>query len=234
MYDVAGRERKARTMLAVLADHFGDSLGRLSVLTVGSSTGIIDSVLAEQVRRVTAIDIDAHAIEHAARNYRRDNLSFQVGDALALDFPDGSFDVVVCAQVYEHVPDAERMMREIFRVLRTGGACYFAASNRLRWREPHYDLPLLSVLPRALADPYLRAMRGIPSYYERHYTYWGLLRLVRHFRLCDYTVKIVQDPQKYAADYMIAPHTLKARLARFVLKFLYWMSPGYVWLLVKE
>ncbi|MDP9497962.1 MAG: class I SAM-dependent methyltransferase [Actinomycetota bacterium] len=43
------------------------------------------------------------------------------GDAYALPFADGSFDRVVAAEVLEHLPDDERAMRELSRVLRPGG-----------------------------------------------------------------------------------------------------------------
>ncbi|PRY02088.1 class I SAM-dependent methyltransferase [Allonocardiopsis opalescens] len=43
------------------------------------------------------------------------------GDALALPFPDGSFDRVVAAEILEHIPDDTRAMAELFRVLRPGG-----------------------------------------------------------------------------------------------------------------
>ena len=43
------------------------------------------------------------------------------GDILALPFPDGSFDAVVCAEVLEHIPNDERAMAEIARVVRPGG-----------------------------------------------------------------------------------------------------------------
>jgi SAM-dependent methyltransferase len=43
------------------------------------------------------------------------------GDVLALPFPDASFDVVIAAEVLEHVPDDATAMREIARVVRPGG-----------------------------------------------------------------------------------------------------------------
>src|SRR5690349_13157256 len=101
MQDVAGRERKAHTMVAVLRDHFGLPLEGLSLLNVGGSMGVIDNVLAQHFASVVSVDIDAPAIEHAQRNYRRANLVFELGDAMALGHPDASFDVVVCSQVYE-------------------------------------------------------------------------------------------------------------------------------------
>jgi ubiquinone/menaquinone biosynthesis C-methylase UbiE len=46
---------------------------------------------------------------------------FQSGDATDLPFADNSFDAIVCGYGIMHVPDAERTMREMLRVLRPGG-----------------------------------------------------------------------------------------------------------------
>ena len=234
MFDAEGRGRKARTMLAVLADFFaGRALEGLAALNVGSSAGLIDRHLAASFASVVGMDIDAPAIRHAAGETPPGNLRFLVGDALRIPFGDASFDVVVCSQVYEHVPDAPRMMAEILRVLKPGGACYFAAGNRLMWNEPHYDLRLLSVMPRWLADLRVRAAGKGSGYYEQHYTYWGLRRLVRGFHLHDYTRRIVEDPAAFFADYMLRPGSRKARLARLVARHLRWLVPGYIWVLEK-
>jgi ubiquinone/menaquinone biosynthesis C-methylase UbiE len=233
MYDVTRRERKAQTMVSVLDDFCAARLQDLRVLNVGGSTGIIDNYLAGYCGSVTGVDIDEDAIAYARENYRKDNLTFDVGDALNLQFPDNSFDVVICSQVYEHVPDAHSMMDEIFRVLVPGGVCYFAANNRLMWNEPHYNLPLLSVMPRPLANIYMRMAGKAEHYHELHYTYWGLRKLVRRFHVHDYTLKLVRDPVKYSIAYMIRPGSAKASLAGFMARYVKWLSPGYIWLLEK-
>jgi len=51
-------------------------------------------------------------------------------DALALPFPDASFDHVIASEVLEHIPDDQLAMREIARVLRPGGT---AAVTVPRW-----------------------------------------------------------------------------------------------------
>jgi ubiquinone/menaquinone biosynthesis C-methylase UbiE len=233
MRDSPARERKARTMLAVLQHYLADGLHEMALLDVGGSAGIIDAVLAERFGSVVGVDIDAAAIEHAGRSFSRDNLSFQVGDAMSLRFPDCAFDVVVCAHVYEHVPDARKMMAEIFRVLKPGGVCYFAAGNRLMWTEPHYGLPLLSVLPRPLAHLYIRLAGKAKHYHELHFTYWGLRKLVDGFELHDYTRRIVADPEAFDAGYMLRRGSLKARVAAAVAEHAYWLLPSYIWLLRK-
>lgn len=233
MFDRTSRTRKAETMVRVLGEFIKAAPGELSVLNVGGSAGIIDNHLARHFGRVVGIDIDADAIAFARSQHQRGNLEFRIGDALNLDFPDAAFDIVICSQVYEHVPDAARMMAEIFRVLKPAGVCYFAASNRLMWNEPHYNLPLLSVLPRPLAHLYVRLAGRASHYHELHYSYWGLRRLVARFILHDYTRRMVQDPERFGVSYMVPSGGLKGGLVRFMAACLYWMFPGYIWLLQK-
>jgi ubiquinone/menaquinone biosynthesis C-methylase UbiE len=53
--------------------------------------------------------------------------------ALALPFPDDTFDKVICSEVLEHIPDYREALREIERVLKPGGL--FCASVPRRWPE---------------------------------------------------------------------------------------------------
>ena len=234
VYDVENRERKARTMVAVLEDYFDHSLQNCDLLNVGGSAGVIDNYLADHTHSVTGIDIDKPAIKHAQRNFSKANLEFRLADALDLPFEDNSFDIVICSHVYEHVPDPEKMFSEIYRVLKNNGICYFSAGNRLMWNEPHYNLPLLSVLPRSLAHLYIRMAGKARYYHEKHLTYWGLKSLVRSFNRVDYTRKLVNFPEKFHTDYMLVPGSLKARAAQVLTSLAYWACPGYVWILEKK
>jgi 2-polyprenyl-3-methyl-5-hydroxy-6-metoxy-1,4-benzoquinol methylase len=233
VYDHQSRERKARTISAILSDCLRVPLKNLTLLDVGASTGIIDRHLAEHFGWVSGIDIDAPAIEFAKKTWAANNLSFSVGDALNLDVDDESFDVVICSHVYEHVTNPERMFAEIHRVLKPGGVCYFAAGNRLMINEPHYNLPFLSLLPRQLGHLYLRLTGRGTHYHEQHLTYWGLKKLVKNFRITDYTHKIITDPSQFEVEYMIRPGSLKQKLALLILRRLHWASPGYIWILEK-
>lgn len=233
MYDLKGRERKARTMVAVLKNHLQASLKELNLLNVGGSTGIIDNYLSDHFRSVASIDIDSAAIQYAQTHFRKANLHYQVGDALNLKFPDNSIDIVICSQVYEHVPDPHKMMDEIFRVLNPNGICYFAGGNRLMWNEPHYNLPLLSVVPRPLAHLYVILTGKAQYYHELHYTYWGLKRLTQRFIVEDVTPAMVLQPSKYHIDYMLRPGSAKAFVSRLIAENLRWLCPGYIWLLKK-
>lgn len=231
MYDLAGREEKARTMIAILEDCLGDRLRGARCVNIGCSTGIIDSHLAVHVGELTGIDIDSAAIAYAQTAHSAPNLSFAVADAMALDFPDQSVDVVICSQVYEHVPEPARMMGEIGRILAPGGFCYFAATNKLCVIEQHYFLPFLSLLPQRLADIYLRITGRGEHYYEKHLTYWGLRQLTSRFLVSDYTSRIIQAPEMFHAEYLVGKGKFRRLILRLWLRISYWSFPGYLWML---
>lgn len=233
VYDRENRERKARTMLAVLTDFVTGPLAECDILNVGGSAGAIDNYLADHARRVVGVDIDDDAIRHAQATFRKENLEFRVADALDLPFADESFDIVICSHVYEHVPDPAAMFAEIGRVLRPGGACYFSAGNRLMWNEPHYDLPLLAILPRPLAHMYVRLAGKADHYHEKHLSYWGLKSLVRGFTRSDYTERLIREPERFHTAYMLPPGSFKAGAAKLMARWFYWALPGYIWLLRK-
>lgn len=230
MHSMEGRQRKAITMVAVLDHALGPRLRDARLLNVGCSAGIIDECLAPHVKSVMGIDIDAPAIEAARLRCKASNAEFRTGDAMNLDFPDASFEVVICSQVYEHVPDPARMMDEIYRVLVPGGICYFAATNRFCVMEQHYRLPFLSVMPVSMAHWYLRLLGKGRYYYERHKSLGELRGLVRRFNIDDYTQRILSDPEVFAASYMFNGR-IKLGVARALARFAYAVFPGYVWLL---
>jgi SAM-dependent methyltransferase len=232
-YDTTGRLQKANKALAVLRDYFGD-LGTLSALDIGCSTGIMSNYYAPHFKLLTGVDIDEPAVEFARKNTSSTNTKFIVGDAMNTGLPENSFDVVFCAQIYEHVPDAYKLMAEINRVLKPGGVCYFAAGNRIVLIESHYKLPLLSVVPKWMAHLYLKMLGRGNFYYETHYTYWTLKKLVSHFDVLDYTKRVIAEPEKFCATEMISPGSFTQKIYLFALTIAYWISPSYIWLLKKR
>ena len=233
MYDAASRELKAAKVIAILEDALGD-LRTLSLLDLGCSNGLMTRFYGGRFKSVIGIDFDQPGIDYAIANNTSPNIEYRVGDAMATGLPSASVEVVTCTHVYEHVPDAMRMMDEIHRVLRAGGACLFIAGNRLTLIEADNHLPLLSLLPRPLAHRYVRLMRKGDRYYERTRTIWGLRRLAARFELHDYTSRVVEDPVRFQATDVVTPGTFSQRAALLALKTAYWLAPTYIWLLRKK
>lgn len=139
-------------------------------LDVGCQTGALPIALSALGASVEAIDVDDTLIESARIRARchKAEASFRVARAEALPFEDASFDVVSFVDVIEHVGDARAAVRELARVLRPGGTLFLLGPNRLSprlfWRDPHYQLAGVSVMPEALGRFYVTRMRGFPRY----------------------------------------------------------------------
>ena len=232
VFDLEDRRRKANTIRRVLEEELG-SINNAQVLNVGGGAGAIDYCLAPRVKQVTSVDIDQQSMKHGAENFSQENLSYSVADGMRLPFRENQFDVVLCSHVYEHVPDAGVLMREIMRVMSHDGRCYFAAGNRYQVMEPHYRLPFLSAFPKPVGDLYMRLAGKGDEYYEKHLSLRNLRKLVSEFKVLDYTGRILEDPEKYAAAYMIGPESLKQRFAMWLYRYLKFLFPGFIWVLKK-
>ena len=236
VYDLEGRTQKANKTIAVIKDYLLKKeilQNNLSLLDIGCSTGYLTTIYASIFDDVTGLDIDENAVQHAKNLNKKDHVKFQVGDSMNIDFPDNSFDAVICTHIYEHVPDSTQLLKEIYRVLKPGGFCYFAAGNRFKLMESHYQLPFLSVIPKKMANYYIRWTGKANTYYETHLSLRGLKKLTKDFKIVDYTLNILKDPEKYFATEMVLPGSMKQKLFLNILKFAYWLCPTYIWILEK-
>jgi len=233
LFDVELRTRKARKLRSMLHDFHGQWPAGLWGVDIGCSRGVISAVLAEDFALMVALDIDRASIVWAQKHSRRANTHFLVADGLQPPLPGGAFDVVICAQSYEHVPDARRLSAEIFRLLKPGGVCVFSGPNRLAPIEDHYGLPLLSWLPRPLASACLRLTGRGQSYQERPVTYWGLQKLWRDFEIQDYTVAMIRAPEAYSIENELGPFLWLRHLPAWLLRILLIFAPNYNWILRK-
>ncbi len=88
------------------------------ILEVGGGPGELAARLGDELgAEVTMLDISARMVELA----RERGVDAQVGDVQQLPFDDGSFDCAVAAWMLFHVPDLDRGLSELARVLRPGG-----------------------------------------------------------------------------------------------------------------
>jgi len=100
--------------------------GDEKVLDVGCGPGVLSVEMAKRLRsgNVTGLDLSENMINLSrklASEHLLDNVSFQRGDALQLDFAPESFNVVISSYVLPWVKDPKRFLSESHRVLVKGG-----------------------------------------------------------------------------------------------------------------
>ena len=142
-------------------------------LEIGCGAGFLSVAMAQHGYRVDAIDASAAMValarQTAAASPVSSELTVQIGDAYALPFPNGSFDLVVAIALLPWVPRAAPAIREMARVLKPGGHLLVTADNYARlntWLDPRYNPALTPVRERAkdvLARRGLRPTSRFPS-----------------------------------------------------------------------
>lgn len=93
-------------------------------LDIATGAGHAAFTIAKAAKRVIGIDITENMLSFARQNAKDrgiENVDFQVGDALALNFEAASFDIVTCRVSAHHFSAPQRAVAEMARVLKPGG-----------------------------------------------------------------------------------------------------------------
>jgi ubiquinone/menaquinone biosynthesis C-methylase UbiE len=119
------------------------------VLDIACGTGNAALLAAKAGAAVTGIDLARRLVEAGRQRATAERLDvdFHVGDAQALPFGDGSFDVAVSVFGIIFVSDARRAFSEVTRVLRPGGRALITA-----WTPDGAIAAMSGLFTRAVAD----------------------------------------------------------------------------------
>ncbi len=103
-----------------------------TVLDVGCGGGFLAEEFSKEGYVVTGIDPAAASVEAAKRHAASTGLQvdYHVGRGESLPFAAGSFAVVACCDVLEHVDDLAQVVGEVVRVLKPGGIFLYDTVNR--------------------------------------------------------------------------------------------------------
>lgn len=144
-----------------------------TLLDAGCGYCIHAERLARRGFEVTGVDFSPSALEAAGRYLKQRGLegkiSLQQGDLLALPFADGQFDAVHCWGVLMHIPDLERALTELLRVVAPGGRLVLMENNSASLHVRLWE-PLLRTVKRAIRRtvPDVRSTpRGVEEWYQR-------------------------------------------------------------------
>jgi len=148
------------------------------VLDLGCGTGTLTLLAKGTVpgAELVGIDPDADALEIARAKSVRAGLEirFDRGSATALPYPEGGFDRVLSSLVLHHLdPEGKRAAaREVYRVLRPGGALHVAD-----WGRPHNPLMRAAFLGVQLVDGFATTAESVAGRLPRILREAGLERV---------------------------------------------------------
>lgn len=124
---------------------------------IGCGNGLFLRVLARECASVTGIDLNADMLAEARAMIARDgieNAKLIRGSAGALPFRDASFDVVYCFSTLLLLPDVDKALSDMIRILRDGGTLVLDVAGRnnlacLYWnlwyrRQGHFGIHAFS------------------------------------------------------------------------------------------
>jgi ubiquinone/menaquinone biosynthesis C-methylase UbiE len=128
--------------ISPMLDAAGDVRDR-TLLDLCCGTGNLAAAALAREARVTGVDFAPTMIEAAKRKVT--GADFRIGDAEALDFPDESFDAVLCAFGLNHLAEPERAIGEVARVLKPQGLLVYTL-----WRPSQEGWDLFDLVMKAI------------------------------------------------------------------------------------
>jgi MPBQ/MSBQ methyltransferase len=136
-----------------------------TVLDVGCGIGGSSRILARDYGfTVTGITISPQQVKRAqALTPQELDVTFQVDDAMALSFPDASFDVVWSIEAGPHMPDKAIFAKELMRVLKPGGVLVVADWNQRDDRQiplNGWERPMMRQLLDQWSHPAFSSIEG--------------------------------------------------------------------------
>jgi SAM-dependent methyltransferase len=145
----------SRSVAALIIEHRQSGAAR--ALDIGAQSG----ALTDRYARLTGMEFAGVDPIFSEEHASPDGARLLPGTADSLPFPDAAFDVVVFANVFEHVVPDRRVasLQEIRRVLSRGGVVVGQIPNPYFVIENHSRLPLMGYLPIRLQKQYWRVSR---------------------------------------------------------------------------
>lgn len=122
------QEARQSAIRSLLNDHYS------LVLDAGCGNGRDFKMYLSHADKVIGVDFSTGMVREAKR--KKENLNGKqvevlVGDVTQLPFKSNTFDLIVCSEVLEHVPNWERAIAEFYRLLKPDGELIISTPNKL-------------------------------------------------------------------------------------------------------
>ncbi|MBX3457101.1 MAG: class I SAM-dependent methyltransferase [Candidatus Paracaedibacteraceae bacterium] len=197
---------------------------KTKVLDIGSGFGSFVYLLRKDGIEATGMEISDFLV-----GYARHRFDVEFGEsvvssdevylhqsALAIPFSDNSFDVITIWNVLEHLPDYRDLLKEVSRVLKPGGKLFIKNVNYAScFVEPHYRVLWIPLLPKWIAQVYLKLRGRNPQYLMEEIHYITNSKVLRELTRHDYVIssRLIDRLADKAID-------IKNPLKRFIFEVL--------------
>ncbi|OBR64338.1 hypothetical protein A7K91_12545 [Paenibacillus oryzae] len=114
------------------------------ILDIACGEGYGTHFLSQFASEIIGVDVDSQTIKTAQGKYLNPNLEYKVDDINKLSFDEGYFDIVVCFETIEHVPDPFTALNNLKRVLKKDGVLIISTPNKAvysdekQFNNPHH------------------------------------------------------------------------------------------------
>ena len=129
VFNAASEHEDASSPWYELVREHLESVAGQRILEVACGRGGFVRELARSDACVTGCDFSLAALQIGREKLRGTSAMLIQGDAQALPFADESFDLVVSCETIEHVPDAQKALREMWRIARPGAKLFLTTPN---------------------------------------------------------------------------------------------------------
>lgn len=133
-YILSGNDR-GEEIVVKMVDHFTGPLEGKRVLDIGCGYGGVCIAAAKRGASVRGIEVGEAELKYFRLNLEdngvENDVNITFGDADDMDFMEslGQFDLVICDNVLEHVPDSHRLLYTISRAMAPDSRCYVTVPN---------------------------------------------------------------------------------------------------------
>jgi ubiquinone/menaquinone biosynthesis C-methylase UbiE len=101
---------------------------QMTILEIGSGTGALVKHLQNEGYNIIGTEVNHEYISFAQKEFGIDLVPLK---NYQLPFPDESFDVILSFDVFEHIPDTDAHLKEVYRVLKKEGCYLLATPNKI-------------------------------------------------------------------------------------------------------
>lgn len=129
-----GFTRRAEVILSWVQDYSHKK--KIKILDAGCGRGFYTYCLTRlcPTAEIVALDASERYLKEAKTSVDSPRVKWKKGDLTHLPFPSGTFDLIICSEVLEHVDDDQKALRELYRVLTSSGTLLLSV--------PHAHYPL--------------------------------------------------------------------------------------------